>query len=249
MGERTTQPFALQLLDQLEPLANLSVVDVAAGTGGLAVAASERGASVLAVDFAPAMVERAEERLQQFHRSTAKVMDFIALDIADGSQDVAISNFGILAYPSWQGALKEMVRVIRPGGAIALTMWTNRDDCSPAHLLHRVFRQLFPNKDLWPPGLFPIFSPTALEEGLLRAGCVDVRVRTAQADWSPFSSNDVVRECDPMFRGFPGYAGLSDSNRSDLLASLKMAFEEYAGSGGVIRLPTKAFVVFASKPT
>ncbi|MGO4116778.1 class I SAM-dependent methyltransferase [Rhizobium ruizarguesonis] len=247
MGERTTQPFALQLLDELEPLADLSVIDVGAGTGGLAEVASERGASVLAVDLAPAMIERTEERLQKFPRSSAGIMNFLALDIADGIYDVAISNFGILAYPTWQSGLDEMVRVVRPGGSIALTMWTNRDDCSPAHLLHRVFRQHFPNSDLWPPGLFPLFSPASLEEGLLEAGCVDVRAQTAEADWSPFLSVDVVDECDPMFRSFPGYAGLDDIERSNLQKSLKAAFDAYADVGGIIHLPTRAYMVVAKK--
>ncbi|MGO7815432.1 class I SAM-dependent methyltransferase, partial [Rhizobium ruizarguesonis] len=77
MGERTTQPFAFQLLDELEPLADLSVIDVCAGTGGLAEVASERGSSVLAVDLAPAMIERTEERLQKFPLSSAGIMNFL----------------------------------------------------------------------------------------------------------------------------------------------------------------------------
>ena len=169
MGERTTQPFALQVLDELDPLAGRSIIDVAAGTGGLAVVASERGASVLAIDLMPAMVERTGERLKAFGNSRAEIMDFLALQVADASFDAAISNFGILAYPTWKDGLEEMVRVVKPGGRILLTMWTQQDDCSPAHVLHRVFRQLFPGRALWPPGLFPVFSRQLLEESLQEA--------------------------------------------------------------------------------
>lgn len=64
MGERTSQPFAIQLLDRLMPLKGSFMIDVAAGAGGLAVAAASRGANVLATDINRAMVERTRQRLQ-----------------------------------------------------------------------------------------------------------------------------------------------------------------------------------------
>ena len=247
MGERTTQPFALQVLDELGPLAGRSIIDVAAGTGGLAVVASERGASVLAIDLMPAMVERTGERLKALGNSRAEIMDFLALQVADASFDAAISNFGILAYPTWKDGLEEMVRVVKPGGRILLTMWTQQDDCSPAHVLHRVFRQLFPGRALWPPGLFPVFSRQLLEESLQEAGCTSVSVRETEAEWTPISSGDVVQECDPMFRSFPGYASLGDDEMLDLQDHLRRAFQGYASSDGTIRLPTRAFLVVATR--
>jgi len=75
MGERTTQPFAVQVLDGLGSISGMSIIDVAAGTGGLALVAAKRGAHVVATDLNPAMVDRAKERLRPFEKCRAQIMD------------------------------------------------------------------------------------------------------------------------------------------------------------------------------
>jgi len=247
MGERTTQPFAVQVLDGLGSISGMSIIDVAAGTGGLALVAAKRGAHVVATDLNPAMVDRAKERLRPFEKCRAQIMDFQELAIADSSVDIAISIFGVLAFSTWRPGIAEMIRVTRRGGQIALAMWTHRDDCSPAHVMRRAFKGLFPDREPWAGNAFPVFSEEALEASVRDAGCMDVDVHVATADWSPFSSADVVSECDPMFRSFPGYAALDASETKALHASLEVAFRSYAGSDGIIRLPTKAFIVKGRK--
>jgi ubiquinone/menaquinone biosynthesis C-methylase UbiE len=247
MGERATQPFAIQLLDRLMPLDGLAMIDVAAGTGGLAVAAAERGVRVTATDISPDMVERSAERLRLFENAHAEVMDFRSLSAADASYDVAISHFGILAFPTWRAGLGELLRVTVPQGRVALTMWTQEDDCSPAHLMRRVFAQLHPDRELWPAGMFPTFSQDELRESLLRAGCSSADIHVSQADWSPYSSPDVVSECDPMFRGFRGYAALSADEGEEMRGALQQAFNGYADAQGIVRLPTRAFTILATK--
>ncbi|WP_127754285.1 class I SAM-dependent methyltransferase [Devosia sp. 1566] len=246
MGERATQPFAIQLLDQLMPLDGLAVIDVASGTGGLAVAAAERDAWVTATDISPDMVARSAERLRSFKNARAGVMDFRSLGTAGASYDIAISHFGILAFPTWRLGLDELLRVTRRQGRVGLTMWTQEDDCSPAHLMRRVFAQLHPDRELWPAGMFPTFSQDELRESLLEAGCSTANIHVAQADWSPYSSPDVVSECDPMFRGFPGYAALSPDEGENLREALQQAFNGYADAQGIIRLPTRAFMIVAA---
>lgn len=247
MGERATQPFALNILDQLAPIESLSLIDVAAGTGGLAAVAAERGAAVLATDISPAMVDRAGERLRPFSSCRSEVMDFRSLAVADDTFDIATSIFGVLAFSDFQRGLEEMARVTRPGGRIALAMWTHRGDCSPAHLMRRVFGELFPDRELWPSDMFPVFSEEALAAHLRGTGCADIQVHVPIAEWSPFSSAEVVNECDPMFKGFPGYAALTVQEAASLRTSLADRFQSYAGSDGIIRLPTKAFIVTARK--
>lgn len=247
MGERTTQPFALRLLDHLCPVEGHSIVDVGAGTGGLALATAQQGASVLATDINPLMVQRATDRLKPFASSSAAVMDLQSLALDDGSFDIGISNFGLLAYPTWQKGLSEMVRVTRPAGRIALSIWTHEDDCSPAHLLRRVFHELFPDRELWPTNFFPVFSKQSFVELLRSAGCTDVDVQVAQEIWTLFSSPHVVSECDLMFRGFPGYRSLDGHDLGLLHEKLESAFGLYADEGGTIKLPTRAFLNLARK--
>lgn len=247
IGERATQPFALRLLEGLTPIEGKALIDIAAGTGGLAVAAAERGAHVLATDVNPAMIERTRERLRPFSLCRAEVMDFHALAVNDAGFDIAVSNFGILAYATWQQGMSEMIRVTRSGGRIVLSMWTHRRDCAPAHVMQRVFSQAFPGRELWPSNLFPIFSEEQLAAIILDGGCTDAVIDVIEESWSPYSSPDVVSECDPMFRIFPGYAALQPHEVVSLHEALGEAFQGYAGDDGIIRLPTKAFVVIARK--
>ncbi|WP_146119526.1 hypothetical protein [Phyllobacterium phragmitis] len=84
-----------------------------------------------------------------------------------------------------------------------------------------------------------------MRDSLQDVGCTDVDVHVAQADWSPFSSAEVVSECDPMFKSFPGYQALTASEAELLRNSLQAAFDGYADTSGKIHLPTKAFMATA----
>lgn len=246
-GERLTQPINLRVLDRIGPLFGKRLIDVAAGSGGLALAAAERGASVLATDVSPVMVARSAKRLASFEGCGAQEMPFEHLNAEDATFDIAVSAFGLLAYSSWARGLEEIHRVTRPGGVVALTNWTHRNDCSPAHLLKRVFESHFPARKLWPDDFAPIFTEESLDEAMQRAGAKNVTVGIETVAWSPYSSANVVDECAPMFAVFPGYARLSDEEREAFREPLQAAFMAYAGVDGTIRLPTQAFVVVGIK--
>lgn len=102
------------------------VIDVAAGTGNFAFAAARRGADVLATDFAPAMIEllgaRATER-GLGARVRAAVMDGQALEVPDASFDVAASIFGLLFFPDHDRGIRELARVLVPGGRAVISTW------------------------------------------------------------------------------------------------------------------------------
>jgi SAM-dependent methyltransferase len=98
----------------------MRVLDVAAGPGYVAARAAERGASVVGVDIAEAMVSlarRLHPRLD-FREGNAEALAF-----PDGSFDAVVGNFVIhhLARPELAAA--EFVRVLVPGGRLALTVW------------------------------------------------------------------------------------------------------------------------------
>ena len=95
-------------------------LDVAAGTGGLSLPAARLGAEVLATDWSPAMIERFEARVREEGLTNAdgRVMDCHALDLPDDSFDVTGSQFGVMLVPDQPRALREMVRVTKPGGRV-----------------------------------------------------------------------------------------------------------------------------------
>lgn len=122
------------LLRQLEPAAELladlalvapgkRVLDAGAGDGNVALAAARRGAEVEACDLAPRMVERGMARCAG---ASWKVADVQALPYPDGSFEAVMSSFGACLAPRPLLAARELVRVTRPGGLVAMSAWIPR---------------------------------------------------------------------------------------------------------------------------
>lgn len=101
------------------------VLDVATGSGNTALGAARRRCEVTALDYVPALLERARERAAaerleiRFEEGDAENLPY-----ADGAFDAVLSTFGVMFAPDQERAASELVRVCRPGGRIALTNWT-----------------------------------------------------------------------------------------------------------------------------
>lgn len=99
-------------------------LDVACGTGDLAIRAARLGADVVGVDFAPALVETAKQQASEAGLSIDfRVGDAEALPLADASFDVVTSTFGVMFAPDHSRAAGELARVAQPGGRLALATW------------------------------------------------------------------------------------------------------------------------------
>jgi demethylmenaquinone methyltransferase / 2-methoxy-6-polyprenyl-1,4-benzoquinol methylase len=93
------------------------VLDACCGTGDLAVAASRAGGKVTGLDFAPRMLDRARRKLP----SAAWVEgDMLALPFEDGSFEAATVGFGVRNIGDLEAGLRELRRVLVPGGRVAV---------------------------------------------------------------------------------------------------------------------------------
>ena len=101
------ESFALDALRLVGLQAGERFLDVAAGSGGLSLPAARLGASVVATDWSPAMIERFESRVRAEGLVAAKgrVMDAHALDFDDDSFDVTGSQFGVMLVPDQVGGV------------------------------------------------------------------------------------------------------------------------------------------------
>jgi len=94
------------------------VLDACCGTGDLALAARAAGAgSVVGVDFSEPMLERARRKAPDVEWLRA---DVLALPFGDGSFDAAVVGFGVRNVEDLEGALRELRRVLRPGGRLGV---------------------------------------------------------------------------------------------------------------------------------
>jgi ubiquinone/menaquinone biosynthesis C-methylase UbiE len=126
------------------------VLDVAAGTGNVAIRAAEAGAQVVASDLTPENFEAGRREAQA--RGTALEWveaDAEALPFGDGEFDVVTSSFGAIFPPSHQRVADELLRVCRPGGTIGMANFT------PEGLAGDFFQALAPYMPPPPPGALP----------------------------------------------------------------------------------------------
>ena len=126
------------------------VLDVAAGSGNAAIPAAMAGASVVASDLTPELLESgrlaAEGRGLEIDWREA---DAEALPFLDAEFDVVLSCVGVMFAPHHQASADELVRVTRPGGTIALLSWT------PEGFIGEMFATMRPYAPPPPPGAQP----------------------------------------------------------------------------------------------
>lgn len=130
--------------------AGVRVLDVAAGTGNVAIPAAATGASVVACDLAPKLLEagRAEAERRGVTLEWREA-DAEALPFADNEFDVVLSCVGVMFAPRHQRCADELVRVCRPGGTIGLISWT------PEGFIGQMFATMKPYAPPPPPGAQP----------------------------------------------------------------------------------------------
>jgi SAM-dependent methyltransferase len=101
------------------------VLDVATGTGNLALRAAAAGAEVVGVDLTPELFETARRRAAARGVAVEWVEgDAEQLPFEDESFDVVLSAFGVQFAPRHEIVARELARVCRPGGRIGLVSWT-----------------------------------------------------------------------------------------------------------------------------
>jgi len=121
---RQTLAVAEDLCRAADPRPGQRVLDVACGSGNLALVAARRYCAVAGVDIAANLVERAETRAAAEGLAVDfRVGDAQALPYADASFDLVFSVFGVMFAPDQERAARELLRVCRPGGTIALASW------------------------------------------------------------------------------------------------------------------------------
>jgi len=116
---------AEQFVNRLGIQPGIKVLDVACGSGNLAIPAARLGADVTGMDLAPEMVEQARRYAESeglnahFDEGDAE-----ALQYNDGEFDLVMTMFGAMFAPRPDVTTSELLRVCKPGGRVAMANWT-----------------------------------------------------------------------------------------------------------------------------
>ena len=117
-------PVQDQLVERVGIAAGDRVLDVATGTGEVAVRAAARGAQVTAIDISTPMIEKARRRADEAGVDVSfDTGDAEYLPYEDACFDAVVSNFGLIFAPDHANVASELARVACPGGRLAFTAW------------------------------------------------------------------------------------------------------------------------------
>lgn len=121
---RYIQHHADDFIERRNITPDMRVLDVACGTGNLAVPAARAGAAVTGIDIADNLIEQARARAREAGLAIDfQVGDAEVLDLPDGTFDMVVSMYGAMFAPRPEKAAAELMRVCRPGGTIAMANW------------------------------------------------------------------------------------------------------------------------------
>jgi SAM-dependent methyltransferase len=135
-----------QVIARLDPRPGQHWLDLACGTGAVAERAAARGAWVTGIDLAPALIQTARERAAERRLDIDyRVGDCERLEIPDERFDAVSSTCGVMFSPDHEATARELARVTRHGGRIALANWT------PTGGLGRMFKMMAPFQPAAPP--------------------------------------------------------------------------------------------------
>lgn len=190
-GQLTLQAVE-PLLDAVGAQPGVRLLDVATGPGYVAAAAARRGASVIGVDFAPAMVEYA----RRLHPDLdIREGDALQLPFEPATFDAAVTSFGLLHFDEPDRALAEMRRVLRPGGRGAFTVWMAPEHTAGFRITLDAIAKYGDTESPAPPGppFFRFSDPQECERALIAAGFTSPNVIAVPMTWR-LSSGDALFE-------------------------------------------------------
>ena len=120
-----TAKGAAEFVQRLEIVPGMQVLDVACGTGNLAIPAAGKGAYVTGIDIAANLLQKARQRAAaEGLKISFDEGDAEDLPYPEASFDLVMSMFGAMFAPRPERVSEELMRVCRPGGVVAMANWT-----------------------------------------------------------------------------------------------------------------------------
>lgn len=238
------------LLAMAAPAPGEAVLDVACGAGVVSLAAARAvgpAGRVLGVDLAGAMVQAARQRAQDLGLGQARFerMDAEQLVLPDAGFDVTLCVLGLMYVPDPQAALRELRRVLRPGGRAVIAVWGERARCGWAPLFGIVDAEV---RSEVCPLFFGLGQGDALARHCASAG-LQVTAQRRRSDWLKYSGADEA--CAAAFVGGPvalAWSRFDRAVRERVQARYLDAIAPWRDGQGY-RLPAEYLIVAARRPS
>lgn len=228
---------------QLRP--GMRVVDVACGTGILTIEAAKAvspGGAAVGVDVNPAMLGVARRKAAEIEWREAPAE---ALPLDSDAFDAVVSQFGLMFFEHQEVALREMWRVLRPGGRLVIAVWDSLEN-TPGYaaitsLLSRLFGASIADLLKAP---YALGDPQALRSLLSSSGVIGPEVRRVDGE-AHFPSIRSWMHTD--VRGWTLADKLDDKQYEMLVSEAEKELRRFVTSDGSVRFQHPALIANASK--
>ena len=230
------------------------VLELAAGPGDTGFLAAELIApagTLISSDASEPMLEVARERAQKLGVENVEFrrLELEWIDLAAASVDAALCRWGVMLTVDPDAALREMRRVLRPGGRMAIAVWDGPERNPWATVWGRPMVELghMPPPDRNAPGMFALADPTRLAERIRDAGFVDVEVESVEIPRSYTALEHYISEQLDLSSAFTElWEGLSEDQRSEVTQRVAQLAQPYERPDGTITFPAASLVAAAS---
>ena len=231
------------------------VLDIAAGAGEQSITTAKKvGPSgyVLATDISANILAYAKQMAQQtgVNNIDTRVMDGENLALEDETFDSVISRVGLIYFPDQQKALKEMLRVLKPGGKIAAIVYStpekNKFFSVPVSLIRH--RAKLPPPLPGQPGPFSLGTEGIIEKAFLQAGFKKVRAELVDSPLLLASAKECVRFEKESFGALHQMmSSLSASEKESVWNEIEEELQEFETDNGFAG-PCEMVVAVGEKP-
>lgn len=243
-------PWAAAIVDLAAIGPGERVLDVACGTGVVTRLAAGRAGDtgrVVGLDINPAMLAVARS-LPESGGEPVEWIEASALEmpLPDGAFDLVLCQHGLQQVPDRLSALREMRRVLAPGGRVALCVWS-RIEGSPgmAALVAALERHAGVEAADNRRAPFALGDPAELESLLVDAGFRDVRVQTL-VETARFPSPEAMVDAQLAATPLSTLGAFTDEARQRVADHVRTALHSYL-QGGALAVPMEAHIALAAR--